>query len=394
VRAFSTEELELTKYQNKTLAAMTKGVTDAFAYSFAVAINNWLDLGASVLILWYGGVLVMDGHLSIGKLITFQLYWNQIQSGYQTVMQVLMSLTRAAGAAQRVLSLVDALPDIDPNAGTSVSTLQGDMKLEDLHFFYQMRPAQKVLAGINLHVAPGQVCALVGRSGGGKSTIVHLLMRFYDPTAGRILLDGWDLRSLNLRSVHRHMGVVAQDTQMFATSIEENITYGVESYTQEELHECARNANAHDFIMQFPDGYATRVGERGVRLSGGQRQRIAIARMLLRKPKILLLDEATSALDSESEAQVQQALDRLIQQGGRTVVLVAHRLSTVKNADTIVVLDKGTVVEQGTHDDLLQKGGVYSKLVQRQLAKERNKIENPDMEGANQASDEIDSLLE
>eukprot|EP00850_Spirogloea_muscicola_P007655 SM000039S14485 [mRNA] locus=s39:386760:390769:+ [translate_table: standard] len=391
VRAFSTEDTEVERFQSKTYGAMQKGVRDAFAYSGAVAINNWLDLGASVLILWYGGVLVMDGKLSVGKLITFQLYWNLIQSGYQSIMSVLMSLTRAAGAAQRVLSLIDALPDIDPNSGTKLSSVEGELKLEDLHFHYQMRPQHPVLQGVSLTIPKGSVCALVGRSGGGKSTLVHLLMRFYDPVKGSILLDGWDLRSLNLKTVHQHMGLVAQDTQMWASSIEENITYGLPSYTQEELENAARSANAHDFIMRFPEGYATRVGERGVRLSGGQRQRVAIARMLLRKPKILLLDEATSALDTESEALVQAALDRLISEGNRTVVLVAHRLSTVRNADMIAVIDKGAVVEQGTHDELLQKkDGVYEKLVRRQLQRTANTLDETGVD----TSDVISSLLD
>lgn len=184
----------------------------------------------------------MNDRLSAGKLITFQLYWNQIQSAYQSIMSVLMSLTRAAGAAQRVLSLVDALPDIDRNAGTKVSHLEGEIKLESLYFCYQMRPQHPVLQGVDLTVGKGDVCALVGRSGGGKSTIVHLLMRYYDPTRGRILLDGWDLKDLNLKSVHKHMGLVAQETQMFACSIEENITYGLSAseWRREDLEEAAR----------------------------------------------------------------------------------------------------------------------------------------------------------
>lgn len=397
VRAFSTEEVEMERYQSKTGAAMAKGVRDALAYSGAVAINNWLDLGASVLILWYGGVLVMEGHMRLGQLIAFQLYWNLIQSGYQSIMSVLMSLTKASGAAQRVLSLVDSLPDIDPNTGTMVATLHGSVRMEDVRFHYQMRPDHPVLKGVSLEVAPGQVCALVGRSGGGKSTIVHLLMRFYDPVAGRVVIDGCDLRSLNLRSVHAHMGLVAQDTQMWACSVEENIAYGLPAYTRADVEEAARTANAHEFITRFPEGYATRVGERGVRLSGGQRQRIAIARMLLRRPRVLLLDEATSALDAESEALVQSALDRLIEEGGRTIILVAHRLSTVRNADSICVMDGGRVAENGTHEDLVQiPNGVYERLVRRQLSKAANVIGGgPEASGAAKNKDDcIDSLIE
>ncbi|CAI7811358.1 unnamed protein product [Closterium sp. NIES-53] len=396
VRAFSTEGVERERYESKTMAAMAKGVRDALAYSGAVAINNWLDLGASVLILWYGGVLVMEGHMRLGQLIAFQLYWNLIQSGYQSIMSVLMSLTKASGAAQRVLSLIDSLPDIDPDAGTKVSTLQGSIRMEDVHFHYQMRPEHPVLKGVSIHVDPGQVCALVGRSGGGKSTVVHLLMRFYDPVQGRIVMDGRDLRELNLRSVHAHMGLVAQDTQMWACSIEENIAYGLPSYTRAEVEEAAKHSNAHDFITKFPEGYATRVGERGVRLSGGQRQRIAIARMLLRRPRVLLLDEATSALDAESEALVQGALDRLIAEGGRTIVLVAHRLSTVRNADSICVLEGGRVAEHGTHEQLLEiPNGVYERLVRRQLSKAANTLGGIESSAAAaDKHDRIDSLIE
>jgi len=196
----------------------------------------------------------------------------------------------------------------------------------------------------------------------------------YDPSSGAILIDGRDLCSLNLRSFHEQVGIVTQDTQLFNATIEENISYGLESYSKEELYEASRNANAHDFIMSFPDGYRTRVGERGTRLSGGQKQRIAIARAFLRHPRIMLMDEATSALDAESEAQVQAALDRLISSGSHTVLLVAHRLSTVQNADCIAVVDGGTIVEQGNHAALVAQNGTYARLVRRQMLMQQNQI--------------------
>ena len=260
-----------------------------------------------------------------------------------------------------------------PFAGATPATAKGELLLEDVEFHYQMRPDNAVLSGINLHIKPGTVCALVGRSGGGKSTIVHLLMRFYDPKAGQILLDGEDFCNLNLKWLHDRMGLVAQDTQLFATTVEENIAYGLDGYDRDQLVAAARMANAHDFIMSFEDGYRTRVGERGIRLSGGQKQRIAIARVLLRKPKLLILDEATSALDTESEALVQESIDRMIRTlaGGCTVVVVAHRLSTVMNADTIAVLDRGRVVEQGTHDELLRADGLYATLALKQLSRSK-----------------------
>ena len=238
-----------------------------------------------------------------------------------------------------------------------------------------MRPTNVVLDGIGFTVDEGSVCALVGKSGGGKSTLVHLLLRFYDPQAGRISLGGVDYRDLNLASLHKQIGVVSQETQLFNATIRENIAYGAPPHTDAELAEATRAACASEFIASFEDGLLTRVGERGQRLSGGQKQRIAIARCLLRKPKLLLLDEATSALDAESEAQVQKALDALIWRGDHTVVLVAHRLSTVVNAHKIVVIEGGKAVEQGTHDALLAAKGKYAALVAHQLQKQREQLE-------------------
>lgn len=196
-----------------------------------------------------------------------------INSSYQSLTGVVSSFTRAGGAAQRVMSLLDNMPDIDPNVGEKVVSIKGDVQLENVHFYYQMRPETQVLKGINLHIKSGQVCALVGRSGGGKSTLIHLLLRFYDPREGRILMDGKDYKDLNPIDLRKHVSVVAQETQLFNMTIEQNIAYGVSDYTREELYEAAKLANAHDFIVQFEEGYATRVGERGTRISGGQKQR-------------------------------------------------------------------------------------------------------------------------
>jgi len=371
VRAFSTEGQERAKYEGAMDESLRCGIRDAVVGAGTYAFTNYVDLGAGVLVLWYGGLLVMshEDRLTAGKLITFQLYWNMMNDSWKNLNDIVSSFTRAAGAAQRVISLMELKPDIDPNAGTKLEKVTGELKLENVDYTYQMRPDAKVLSNVSITIPPNTMLALVGRSGGGKSTIVHLLMRFYDPKAGRITLDGVDYTSLNVKWLHDQMGLVAQDTQLFGTTIEENITYGLEHYTQEQMVAAAKLANAHEFISGFEDGYGTRVGERGVRLSGGQKQRIAIARILLRKPKLLLLDEATSALDTESEAQVQQAIDRLIQtlHGGCTVVVIAHRLSTVMNADKIAVIDGGTVVEEGTHEELLAVHGVYHKLAVRQL---------------------------
>ena len=260
--------------------------------------------------------------------------------------------------------------------------------MHGVRFAYQMRPDKDVLKEVSLHIPAGSVCAFVGKSGGGKSTLIHLLMRFYDPKAGRITMDGASMTSLNMRCLHRWVGLVAQDTQLFAESVTKNITYGLEDseWTMDDVIAAATEANAHEFISEFDEGYATRVGERGVRLSGGQKQRIAIARVLLRRPKLLFLDEATSALDSESEALVQEALDRVIGSGGCTIVLVAHRLSTVMSADQIAVVGDGAILERGTHAQLLALDGKYAKLVSRQLHRDSNVIPEGAGQGAGQGA--------
>lgn len=372
IRAFSTEQLEVEAYEEWTGKALSKAIKDAMAGAVTTAINRYLDLGAGVLVLWYGGSMAMQGQdgVSVGALITFQLYWGRIQNAFKGLNGLLNEFTRAAGAAQRVLSLIDHRPDIDTEAGMPLGDdFKPRIELRGVRFAYQTRPGIQVLDGLDLTINPGEVVALVGKSGCGKSTVIHMAMRFYDPVEGEILLDGKPLTTLSLESVHSQMALVAQDTQLFAKTIEENIAYGVGSYSREQLEEACIAANAHDFIQSFPEGYRTKVGERGVRLSGGQRQRIALARAILRNPPILLLDEATSALDVESEAQVQEAIDRLCASGGRTIIVVAHRLSTVVNADTIVVMDRGQCVEKGSHAELMaREGGAYSGLVQRQVA--------------------------
>merc|ERR1719453_2357548 len=275
------------------------------------------------------------------------------------------------------MSVLDVTPDIDPLGGEPVerAVRKWDVKFEDVHFLYQMRPQNKVLKGMDFTIDEGTVCALVGKSGGGKSTIVHLLLRYYDPTVGRITLGGVPFSELNLRSLHKQIGVVSQETQLFNTTVAENIAYGAGPHTREDLIAATMAAQAHGFISEFEDGYETRVGERGQRLSGGQKQRIAIARCLLRKPRMLLLDEATSALDAESEAAVQKALDDLIwQSGNRTVLLVAHRLSTIKNANAIHVLDKGRSIESGTHDELVSLDGAYASLIKHQMQQQADQI--------------------
>jgi len=380
VRACSSEEYENKRNEEGLRKALVAGIKDAFANGLAAALNDYLDLLAGALILWYGGTIAMNpyGAISTGQLITYQLYFNMINTSIQALNDMVNSFTRAAGAAERVLSLYDLTPDIDPDGGAPVDVVvsRWDIAFEEVHFHYQMRPQQQILCGMSFTVSQGQVAALVGRSGGGKSTMVHMLLRFYDPRQGRITLGGVDLKDINVASMHAHVGMVSQETQLFNTTIGDNLTYGcaVEPPREEVVAAC-KAAQAFEFIKEFEDGLSTRVGERGQRLSGGQKQRLAIARCLLRKPRLLLLDEATSALDAESEAQVQKALDGLIWQGeSRTVVLVAHRLSTVINAHRIVVVDDGRAAEAGTHVELLKTNGMYAKLVAHQVQKQNETL--------------------
>mmetsp|Transcript_43264 Transcript_43264/g.78747 ORF Transcript_43264/g.78747 Transcript_43264/m.78747 type:complete len:946 (+) Transcript_43264:67-2904(+) len=377
VRGFSTEAHETGKYEDSINTALGHAKLNAYVGASVSASSTYLNLGTAVLILWYGGDLVIEGvrdpenqSMTLGMLITFQLYWNMMNNAFIELGNVFNDLIRSSSAAERVLSLVDCRPDVDPDAGLILKReeIKGLLELQAVEFRYRTRPENLVLRGVNLTMSPSTTTALVGKSGGGKSTLVHLLMRFYEPTSGSILLDGRDMKELSSRNVRRFCGFVAQETQLFATSVEANLTYGLGSdVPHSEVIEACNAANAHEFITEMEEGYDTRVGERGIMMSGGQRQRLAIARCFLRKPKLLFLDEATSALDAENEALVQQALEKLIQQGGCTVVLIAHRLSTVINSTQIAVIHKGNIIERGNHSELMEKTGIYAALVKRQL---------------------------
>ncbi|EDV22201.1 uncharacterized protein TRIADDRAFT_29232 [Trichoplax adhaerens] len=320
--------------------------------------------GAIVLVLWFGAKQVLEGHLTAGLLTSFMLYALNVAMAFAFITSLYGDFMQAVGASVRMFELMDRDPELKLEGGLKPQKFQGVLEFKEVSFKYPARSDTEVLKDINFKIKPGEMVALVGPSGGGKSTTVNLIEQFYHPNTGSIALGDDDLRNVDAVWLRDNIGLVSQEPILFACSIYDNIQYGCDA-TRSEIEEAAKQANAHDFITSFSEGYDTLVGERGVRLSGGQKQRVAIARALIKNPSLLLLDEATSALDAESEYLVQEAIDRAM--NGRTVLVIAHRLSTVRSASKVLVIDKGRIVEEGTHDQLIEQGGVYKKLVLRQL---------------------------
>jgi ABC-type multidrug transport system fused ATPase/permease subunit len=330
-----------------------------------MAVASFAAYSALAAVLFYGGLLIGDGELTKGALTEFLIYTLLVAFSLGGLSDLWADFMKASGAAERIFELMDREPAIPPRGGLELAEVAGRVDFEGVAFSYPARPDVQVLTGIDLSIRPGEVVALVGPSGAGKSTIAALLTRLYDPSAGRVLVDGHDLKVLAPDGLRRRIGIVSQEPILFSSSVAENIRYGRAGATDAEVEAAARTANAHDFIRKFPEGYATLVGERGVQLSGGQKQRVAIARAVLKDPRILVLDEATSALDAESEHLVKEALERLMK--GRTTLIIAHRLSTVKDADRVCVIDAGRVAESGPHAALMAEDGLYRRLVERQF---------------------------
>lgn len=379
VRSFGAEDLETTRFGSLMHKVYRLSKRSARMYVPYLAVCISLPYAASILIIYYGAKLTFAGVIEASSLISFVLYLEMLNESFGAMGDIYASITGALGAAEKVFSILEKKPEFPVieypvHPGTSV---RGDIQFKDVCFAYPSRPDIQVLNSITLEVKAGTVAALVGGSGQGKSSCLALLQRWYCQTSGHILLDGVPIRRYDPEEYHRFVTCVNQEPLLFARTIRENILFGlvnpndpVPEHLERRVFECAKLANAHDFISAMPDGYDTQVGMRGVQLSGGQKQRIAIARALVRNPKVLLLDEATSALDSESEKQVQNALDTMMS-SEMTLVVVAHRLSTVRNADVIYVIDKGCVLEKGRHSDLVKdEQSAYFRLVKNQIMHE------------------------
>lgn len=359
IRLFVREDYETSRFMRENDNNFTAQMKAAQLSATLSPVIEFLAAIAVTVIIWYGGREVISGNLTSGSLIAFLVYAVNISNPVKRLGNVYGNIQRAVAAAERVFEVLDTLPEIaDAPDAIDLPPVTGNVSFENVTFEY--RDGEPALKQLSIEIPSGQILAIVGPSGAGKSTIANLLPRFYDPQAGIIRIDGVDIRNVTVRSLREQIAMVPQETILFNASIYENILYGRLDADRDAVIAAAQAANAHDFILQLPDGYETQIGERGCQLSGGQRQRIAIARAILKDPRILILDEATSALDAESERVVQDALDKLMI--GRTTFVIAHRLSTIQRADKILVMEKGRMIECGGHADLLDAGGLYCKL--------------------------------
>lgn len=370
MQAFAYERTAAANYQSAVEVAFDAAKERMLARAALTAIAMFLVVASITGVLWFGAAAVIDGSLTVGRLGQFVLYAVFAGASFAQVSEIWGEISQSAGAAERLTELLAIKPEIQSPAVPVPMPVppRGEIDFKSVRFAYPGRPTLPTLNDVSFHVNPGETVALVGPSGAGKSTIFNLLLRFFDPQSGTVGIDGVNVRDASLDELRSRMALVPQDVALFAGTVADNIRYGSPNADMEAVRRAAVAAQADDFIRALPDGYDTRLGERGVTLSGGQRQRIAIARAILKDAPILLLDEATSALDAESEALVQRALERLMVD--RTTLVIAHRLATVQKAKRIIVMDKGRIVEQGTHSELIAKAGLYARLAEMQFAAE------------------------
>ncbi len=365
VRAFAREDYEIKRFDKANKEVFRTWVYVIDEWSKIMPTTNWLTAVSIILILWFGGQMVMDGTLTVGAIVAFNAYILMMAEPAQQLTGLVNAGGEAAAGAQRVFEVLGTPPAIQsPNNPVVLPELRGEVEFADVALKYQDEKTAS-LNGINLRVEPNRIVALIGPTGSGKTSLVNLIPRFYDVTEGRVLVDGVDVREMDLVMLRRQIGIVLQTSLLFSDTIKGNIAYGRPDASMDEIVAAAKAAQAHEFIEGFTNGYDTVVGERGVTLSGGQRQRVAIARALLMNPRILILDDSTSSVDTQTEKLIQAALDTLME--GRTTFVIAHRLSTVRRADLILVLDGGSIVERGTHEELLARGGLYKEIHDLQL---------------------------
>ena len=360
VKSFANEDIEIAKFKEGN-DAFLKAKKNSYLYMglFHSGMTAFI-LCVNIVVIITGGILISDGLVEIPDFIAFLLYINTFTEPIRVIIDFTEQFQNGYTGFERFTEILNIEPDIeDKKDAVELSDVKGDIVFDDVSFKYK-EGAHRVLRHINLEIKPGSYVALVGSSGGGKTTLCSLIPRFYDATGGSVKIDGTDVRDIKLKSLRDHIGIVQQDVYLFAGTVLDNISYGKPGSTREEIIEAAKLANAHDFIMELPKGYDTDIGQRGIKLSGGQKQRLSIARVFLKNPPILIFDEATSALDNESENIVKESLEKLAK--NRTTLVIAHRLSTVKNAERILVLTENGIEESGTHDELMEKGGIYAGL--------------------------------
>jgi len=367
VKAFAREPYQIEKFDKQNNFLLNEYLRAAKVQSYTNPLMDIVANIGTVIVLWYGGYLVIQGEITVGQLVAFNTYLLLIVRPVRRLGFLIAQTSRAVAAGERIFEILDAPVSVEDKPGAQpLPPIKGHVQLDHVDLTYY--GGQKVLDDVTFEAQPGQVVAMLGSTGSGKTSIINLVPRFYDVTGGRVLIDGHDVRDVQLASLRKQIGIVLQDTTLFTGNIRDNIGFGMPNATEEQIIAMAKAARAHDFIASLPDGYDTRVGERGVTLSGGQKQRIAIARALLLDPKILILDDFTSAVDTETEALIREALNVLMR--GRTTLIIAQRVSTVLSADKIVVLDRGKVAGIGTHDELLESNAIYAEIYRLQLMDE------------------------